>query len=64
MNQTKTDRFVREKEAVILTGLSRTTIWRWERAGKFPLRYNMYGTVAWKLSELIEWMNGFRPIHN
>ena len=32
------DRFVREPEVHRLTGLSRTTRWRLERAGKFPRR--------------------------
>ena len=32
------DRFLREPEVHRLTGLSRTTRWRLERAGKFPRR--------------------------
>jgi prophage regulatory protein len=31
-------RVIRQKEAIRLTGLSRTSLWRLERAGLFPLR--------------------------
>ena len=51
------DRFLREPEVHRLTGLSRTTRWRLERAGKFPRRRvlseNARGHLA---SEIAAWM--------
>jgi prophage regulatory protein len=42
-------------------GLGRTTIWRLERAGKFPQRRQVVGTrVAWMESEVLAWVQA-RP---
>ncbi len=52
------ERILRAKEVVELTGLSRTTIWRMERAGAFPNRVSLgVGSVGWRLSEVSEWVN-------
>ncbi len=52
-----TDRFMREPEARRITGLSRTTRWRLERAGKFPrkrqISENAKGNLA---SEIKAWV--------
>ena len=51
------DRFLREPEVRHLTGLSRTTRWRLERAGKFPRRRRISETaVAWVSSEINAWI--------
>ena len=51
------DRFLREREVHHLTGLSRTTRWRLEGAGKFPARRQIStNAVAWLESEVLEWM--------
>lgn len=51
------DRIIRSKELQNLTGLSRTTLWRLERAGKFPDRVPLGpGSVGWKLSEVESWI--------
>jgi prophage regulatory protein len=51
------DRFVREPECQRITGLSRSTRWRLERARKFPRRCRIStGAVGWLLSELEEWV--------
>lgn len=50
-------RFIRTAELVGKVGLSRATIWRLERAGKFPKRRQIGpGSVAWLESEVEEWM--------
>jgi len=50
------DRYIREAECSRLSGLSRTTRWRLERAGKFPQRRQLSeNTVGWKWSEIIAW---------
>lgn len=50
------DRFIREKEVCHITGVSRSTIWRWEKSGHFPSRIILYGSIAvWKFSEVMDW---------
>jgi predicted DNA-binding transcriptional regulator AlpA len=40
-----------------LTDLSRTTIWRLERQGKFPRRLRLSGNrVGWRAEEILEWI--------
>lgn len=51
------ERIMRPKEVVGLTGLSRTTIWRMEKTGKFPSRVSLgIGSVGWRFSEISAWM--------
>jgi prophage regulatory protein len=51
------DRIIREPEVHDLTGLSRTTRWRMEREGEFPLRRKLSGnSVGWLQSEIREWI--------
>lgn len=55
--EVKEDRIIRTKEVQKITGLSRTTIWRLERSGKFPARVSLCtGSVGWKLSEVEKWV--------
>lgn len=43
------------------TGLSRVTIWRLERAGKFPQRIKLGdNSVGWFVSEVHQWIEN-RP---
>lgn len=57
------DRIIRSKEVQGITGLSRTTIWRMERTGKFPDRVSLgVGSVGWRLTEVNNWMKS-RPKH-
>ena len=54
-----TDRFVREPECKHITGLSRTTRWRLERAGLFPKRHKISpNAIAWLESTIQEWLRG------
>ena len=51
------DRFLREPEVRRITGLSRTTRWRLERAGKFPRRRRISdNAVAWSAAEINAWI--------
>ncbi len=53
-----TDRILRAKEVINLTGLSRTTIWRLETKGEFPHRVSLGGNrVGWRLSEINHWVS-------
>lgn len=50
-------RIVRVKEVIRMTGLSQTTLWRWERSGKFPRRRILAGsTVGWSNEEVEHWI--------
>jgi prophage regulatory protein len=52
-------RVVRFREVEDRVGLSRTTIWRLERDGKFPLRLKISArTVGWIESEIEAWIAG------
>ncbi len=51
------ERILRIKEVVHITGLSRTTIWRLENKGTFPRRVSLGGSrVGWRLSEINQWL--------
>lgn len=51
------DRLLTKRDVRDRTGLGYTTIWRRERAGKFPRRRLLTpGRVAWLESEIEEWM--------
>ncbi len=51
------ERILRSHEVQKVTGLSRTTLWRLERDGKFPPRVALCpGSVGWRLSEVEEWV--------
>ena len=53
------DKMMRVKEVCQMTGLSRSTIWRMERAGSFPKHYLLSpGRVGWKWSEVQNWIDG------
>ncbi|HYF47910.1 MAG TPA: AlpA family transcriptional regulator [Planctomycetota bacterium] len=56
-NPADEDRILRLPEVLQKTGISETTQWRLERAGKFPRRVNLGGRmVGWRLSEIHAWM--------
>jgi prophage regulatory protein len=51
------DRILREREVRTMTGLSRTTRWRLERAGQFPRKRQLSpGAVGWLESEVVDWL--------
>lgn len=52
------ERIIREKELVTnLVRVSRSTLWRWEKAGAFPKRRKLSSrTRGWLESEILEWM--------
>jgi prophage regulatory protein len=51
------DRIIREPECRQITGLSRSTRWRLERAGKFPRRRKLSAAASgWLASEIAAWL--------
>jgi len=56
------DRFMRLDEVLHVTGLGRNTVYRRIREGTFPKQLRIGpNSVAWRQSEIIEWMNSFTP---
>lgn len=52
-----TQAVLKRSEMLKLVGLGYTTVWRLEKAGKFPARIKLsVGRVGWLLSELQEWI--------
>lgn len=50
-------KFIRLRELLQRTGLSRVTIWRLERLGLFPKRRRIgLAAVGWLENEIEEWM--------
>lgn len=48
--------FIRLPDVVQITGLSKTTIYKMIREGRFPRSVPIYGSsVAWPASEVSEW---------
>jgi prophage regulatory protein len=57
MEDRMTVRFIRRPEAAQITGLSVSTLWRMEVAGKFPARRQLNAnSVGWLESEVLEWV--------
>jgi prophage regulatory protein len=53
------DRLLSWPEVKARVGLSRTSVWRLEREGKFPKRVRILpGRVAWRESEIVAWISG------
>ena len=51
------DRFILDSEIRNITGKSRATIWRWERAGLFPKRRKIGpNRIGWLESEVAAWV--------
>jgi len=51
------EQIIRPRNIPTITGLSRTTIWRLERAGDFPKRIKLSaGACGWRLSEVMAWL--------
>ncbi|HCE3287770.1 transcriptional regulator [Vibrio parahaemolyticus] len=52
-----TDRLVREDERRFISSVSRSQAWVLEQQGLFPKRIRLGNrSVAWRLSELLEWV--------
>lgn len=61
----KLDRFMRERDVLEVTSLSRTTLWRLMKNGQFPIAVRISpGRVGWRESTIITWLenpSGWRP---
>ena len=56
-----TNRLIRWSELKQIVGVSRSTIDRWEKEGKFPKRFKIgSNTVAWSLEEVNDYISRFK----
>ena len=61
-SQPAPDEFLTVREVCGITKMSRSTLWRMERAGKFPKRVPRTDTtVAWRASEVHTWVARRKP---
>jgi prophage regulatory protein len=59
-----TEKFLSVRQVMEIVGASSTTLWRWQRDGKFPRRRTLGPSkVAWLESEVMEWIRT-RPTAN
>jgi len=57
MQDQKGFKFLRESQVAALTGLAKSTRWRLEKLGTFPMRRKLSTkAVGWLASEVEEWM--------
>ena len=58
-------RLINEKEVLALIDLSRSTLWRLERAGQFPSRLQVSTrAVRWNLAEVLEWIESRQRVNH
>jgi len=59
------DRYIRKAELLAAIGLSASTVWRMEKAGRFPKRVRLgQNSVAWSRNQVEEWMDSLQPIES
>lgn len=57
-------KFLSQRDVIDITGLSRVTIWRYERADHFPKRFELGpNRIGWNSDEVEAWMKS-RPRRN
>ena len=57
MKNESRERLIRKADLLLMIGLSDSSIWRMEKAGKFPGRIQLGGnSVAWFESEILDWL--------
>ncbi len=55
-------KYMRIEEVLEMTGVTRSTLWRWQRKGVFPkLRQIGPGTVRFVRAEILDWVES-RPV--
>lgn len=65
MNQSVTDNLLHRKAVEHQAGISKASIYRLIKAGKFPAPLNLgTGAVRWKQSEITEWIASLKPTAN
>lgn len=58
-----TVQLVTARMAAELLGISRAHFYRMHNAGRVPLPVRLGGSVRWRVSELVDWVNAGMPNH-
>jgi len=59
IKNTMTDRIIRQTELSRMLGVTRQTLWEWERKGDLPKRFKLTKngrTVGWLASDIEKWL--------
>lgn len=57
MNEKQTDdALMRERQVLAKVPVSRSTLWRWCRDGKFPRPIKAVGVTAWRSKDIARWL--------
>lgn len=52
---------IRQPEVLRIAGVDRVTLWRWEKAGTFPKRFQLgANSVGWDRAEVEAWREAKR----
>lgn len=68
--QHKGTRIIRSKELTLLTGLSRTTVWRLVNSGDFPAPVSLgVSSIGWNSDQIDAWIQSrpkvrYSPLNN
>lgn len=54
--------YARAKEAHEVLGISRTAFWRLTKKDDFPKKITLGGSVVYKISEIVEWVDNQRDL--
>ncbi len=55
-------RILREREVIEMTGVSRSSLRRWEKKGDFPKRLKLGPrAVGWRGSDIHRWLRNRKP---
>ena len=52
-------RILRTADVISILGISRSTLWRWEKSPDFPPKVRLGpNTVGWCQADILEWLDG------
>lgn len=57
MSEVVNNRLLTLTQIVPKVQLSRVTIWRWEKEGKFPKHIKLGRSIRWRESDIQAWIN-------
>lgn len=62
MTTAKQDRLLSIKQIQERVQISRVSVWRWEKEGKFPKHVKLGSIARWKESEIQQWIADLRAV--
>jgi prophage regulatory protein len=63
VTQTPAIQIYRTKDVLQITGLSRTTLWRWAKSGCFPAHIKLGNrNIGWVSTDIDEWIESLSKV--